>query len=113
MDSVKYVHNWLSESYDPGDMWGSAMTAGFAVCDAITVLDGNVPAELHYRPATGFGRAALEHDEFEAARELMALVENPSSVAVPGYPDISVKTLEKVAAGMNELIESIPESDRY
>lgn len=50
------VSRYLSDLWDGGDPWGSAMSEGFAICDFLTFELGcgsHIPAALGYSPAMG------------------------------------------------------------
>lgn len=117
---MAYALAWVMSGYDDGDPWGSLMGAAGTVCDAITLLGGVVPQPLRYRPAPGLSRAQVgglddpdESGEWSELRSLLALVETPESVAVPGYPTVTVETLQTVAEMLSGKLDAVPEARRY
>lgn len=108
---TKYIREWLAEGEDTGDRWGSLLASGFAVCEAITHLGGEVPDEIGYRPSI-LG-VNLDPEESWLTLEMIALVEAPGSVAVPGGPVIVLADLERVAQDLSAELDQVPEADRY
>lgn len=115
-----YALAWAMSGYDYGDPWGSLMGATGTVCDAITLLGGVVPPALLYRPAPGLSREWVgglddpdESGEWSELRGLLALVEEPDRVAVPGYPTVTVETLQTVAEMLSVKLDAVPEARRY
>ncbi len=50
-DGRTAIRNEIALSWDGHDKQGSALSNGFAVCDVLTYVGGEVPAECGYRPS--------------------------------------------------------------
>ena len=90
-----------ADAHDSGDPWGSGLNAGFALCNALTIIgaDDMIPASLGYRPSI-CGPEDPDDDYIGAGVVPLARKHGP----VPVLAALAVIEAE---------IDAIPESDRY